>query len=221
MKRIILIVLGVLLVGFLAVGFYIDSIVESQIEERASDALGVETRVGSTDVGILSGGLDLGNLRIANPEGFDAEHILTVGQVSLRVSLGTLMSETITAPSLLIRNLQLYVENKDGRTNIAELRDNLRRARGGSGGGSGKKFVIEEVVIEGIRAQVSLPAVDPVTLEIPEIRLKDVGKGGGSPVGQDQLIQLIVDEIARQAMSKASGPGLIDQIKKRLPIGRG
>ena len=94
---VILIVLVVIVVG--AAFFYVDSIAKGAIERGATYALGVNTTLGSADVGLLSGEFSMSGLDVDNPEGFVEAHFLRLGTGYVSVSLGaTALPYSITNP---------------------------------------------------------------------------------------------------------------------------
>ena len=78
----VLIVLLVLL-GWLM----IDSLAEKAVETGAGYALGVETRVDSMNVSLLAGSVTMKDMTVANPEGFDSEHLFHMGNFDLYMRL--------------------------------------------------------------------------------------------------------------------------------------
>lgn len=203
MKK-ILIVLTVLALIVLAVGLTLDGIVASAIESGASGALGISTSVGSADLSLFSGGLQISALEVNNPPGFESEHIFEVGNTEIDVSLGTVFDDTIIAPRLLVEDVVINVEQKRGKMNYSTLRDNLRKRKAGSGSRStsGKRFVIEEVLIRNIVTNLNFPPLQ-TSVTVPEIRIKDVGKGSEG-AAQDELAEKIFEEIFK-AVSKQGG----------------
>lgn len=222
MKKIAIILAALVLLAFLSVGLFIDSIVASAIEGAATSALGVETEVGSTDVGLLSGGLALSNLRIANPPGYETPHLLTLGHVDARISVGSLWDDTIVTERILLEDLSVNAETRGGKLNFEVVRENVRRTGSAkpSGEGAGKtvkRFVIDELLIRNTTAQVKTPILN-LSTEIPEIRLTDIGKEGGRGVSHSELAQLILKEVEKAATKGNTSPGggLLDKLKEKL-----
>jgi hypothetical protein len=188
LKRIALIgLVGLVLLG--AAGWFFASRVARVAVERAgTHALGVETRLGELDLGILSGELDLGELSVANPPGFDKPHFLTLSSGRFEVSLGTLTSSRVEAPLLELSGLELSLEKREGRTNYGAILEHLEGVTGGGAEtkepeeGGGKSFLLHEVVLRDVSAHVDLlPAGGELTVvdvTLPELRLHGIGEGG-------------------------------------------
>ena len=70
--KLVAVLLILLVLATVAVALYIDTIAKTAIERGATYALGVETTLGSADVGLLSGTFSMGDLTVANPAGFES-----------------------------------------------------------------------------------------------------------------------------------------------------
>ena len=129
MKKLIRFVVGlVVVVLVLAVGVvvYIDKIAKTAIERGASYALGVDTTLGSADVKLLSAAFAMGDLTIANPQGFESPYFTHLGQGDVEVALGTLRQETVQLPTLTLTDLEMHLEKKDGKANYDVILNNLK-----------------------------------------------------------------------------------------------
>jgi hypothetical protein len=177
----VLLVAGVWLLGGRAA--------RAAVERAGTQALGVETRLASLDLGILSGKLGLEELSVANPAGFGTPHFLTLGEGRLEVSLGTLTSNRIEVPLLELSGLELSLEKRTGRTNYGAILDHLQRmssagadAKEPAEKGTGKSFLLREVVLRDVHAHVDLlpegGELTVVDVSLPELRLHDIGEGG-------------------------------------------
>ena len=181
--------LVVVLVAIVAIAFMsIDSIAKTAIERGSTYALGVQTTLASADIGILSGEFAMFGLDVANPEGFESDHFLQLGEGFLAVSLGSLREDTVEVPTLALTGIDINLEKRGGKANYKIIADNLKRFESGDtaddggqadAGKPGKRFVIHEIIIRDVNVTVDLvPAGGALTrLEVPidEIRMTDVG----------------------------------------------
>ena len=76
----VIILVVLLAAGLIAAFFYIDSIAKQAVERGGTYALGVNTTLRKADVEVFSGAVTLNGLRVANPEGFAADHFLRLGE---------------------------------------------------------------------------------------------------------------------------------------------
>jgi hypothetical protein len=227
-----------LLLLVLAVGatiLYVDRVAEYAVERGATQALGVKTSLGSARVGLLSGTFRLRRLAVANPPGFDAEPFLTLRGAHLALDLASLRERTVEAPSLVLKGVVVRLERRRGKTNYGVILDNLSREERAqqpraAHETAGKKFVIGELRIEDVTAQLKLlpqgGRLTELELAIPEIRLTQVGSGSdGLPVTELAGIVLkgVLEAVSRQGGSLPAGIGgdLQTSLRRltRVPIG--
>ena len=166
----------------------IDAIAKAAIERGSTYALGVQTTLGSADIGIFSGEFRMKDLDVANPEGFTSDSFFTLGEGFVAVSLGSLRQDTVELPTLALSGVQMNLEKKGGSSNFGVITDNLKRFESGDTGQPGdpaepgKNFVIREIVITDINVTVDLLPLGGMLkrIEVPidEVRLTDVGNDG-------------------------------------------
>ena len=143
----------------------IDSIAKAAIERGSTYALGVQTTLGSADIGILSGEFAMFGLDVANPDGFESDHFLQLGEGFLAVSLGSLREDTVEVPTLALTGIDINLEKRDGKANYKIITDNLKRFEsedpGDQGaqadaGEPGKRFVVHEIIIRDVNVKVDI-----------------------------------------------------------------
>lgn len=214
------------IVLFVAALMYINTIARKAIEAGGTYALGVQTTLGSASVGIFSGTFAMSRLHIANPQGFQGDHFLKLGDGGVAVSLGTIMKDVVEMPSLTMTDLSVRLEKQSGKSNYGVILDNLKKLQSGqqpqpaSQGGTEKKFIVNELAIRDIKIHAELlgapgPAgavLNPVgTFDIPigEIRLTNVGKTGtgvgGTGVTMKELAGIVVQAVMAAAVEKGGG----------------
>lgn len=191
MRKLIKIVVAFVLLLIIAVAaglFYIDSLVKAGVENGATYALGVETKLGAASVGLLSGECKLVGLNIANPDGFKSSHFVKLDESEMAVTLGSLTEDLIEAPKLLMTGLSVNLEKREGKANYEYILENLKRFESTEKAdpdpdAKGKRFVIREVILKDIAVEADLlPVGGDLTrlkMVIPEIKLKNVGAEDG------------------------------------------
>ena len=215
MKKLIKYVCGLVVVLLLlAVGVvvYIDSIAKAAIERGATYALGVETTLGSADVKLLSGSFAMGDLTIANPQGFESPYFTHLGAGDVEVAIKTLRQETVQLPTLTLTNLEMYLDKKEGKANYDVILENLKRFESQEDDehtSGGKKYIIDEVVIKNIMVHVQLlPLGGNLTkLDVPidEIRLENVGSEEHQGVAMSRLTSAIIKGMLIAIVQKGGG----------------
>jgi hypothetical protein len=223
MKRFLLLSLIVALVLLVALFVFIGSIAERAIEEGGTTALGVETRLDSADIGILSGEFGLAGLSIANPPGFERPNFLELDHASASASIRALLGDTVEIARVELVGVRLDIERGSDGTNFGTLLERLSSSQEDSSEveSRGKRFVIRELALRDVAVSANPLAGSPATrvgLTLPEIVLHDVGeKRGGATLAElfSTLVEVLLDAAAR------GGAGLLprdllDDLETRL-----
>ncbi len=228
-------VLGIfLLLIILVIGgalFYIDSILKTAVEKGGTLALGTPTSVNSVSLGILSGKLDMGGLKVSNPEGYDTSHFLLLKDFNVAVNLNSLMKDRVQVPHIILDGLNINLEkkSKSKSTNVQQILDHFKTLGSGKkvaskGQGSkkerGKEFSVDLLQIKNVSAMAvfapELGDKGKVEVKVSDITLKNIGSGDKG-LTLDELSVLIVSKVL-DAMAK-SGQGLPLAFKNQLNTG--
>lgn len=201
MKRFLLFGLIAVLVVLLATFILVDSIAETVVEKGGTAALGVETRLDSADVGILTGDFGLAGLTISNPAGFERPNFLELDRASASASLRALLGETVEIASVELVGIRIDLERGSHGTNFGALLDRLRTSDGepSEDESDRKRFVIREFTLREVSVSANPIAGTPATrvsFGLPEIALHDVGeKSGGATLAElfSTLVQVLLD----------------------------
>lgn len=216
MKVLVRVLIGlvlVLVVAGVGVGFSLDSLVKAAVERGGTEALGVETKLASADIGLFSGHFALAGLEVSNPPGFAEPNFFALRSTELELPLSTLLDASITIPSLVIEGITLDLERNASGTNYGTILKSLERFESEPAPGSepapteagGKTFRLQRLVIRDVRATASLlPAggeLTKVSLAIPEIVVEDLD----SEMSLAQLCALVVKTVVGAAIQAGSG----------------
>ena len=207
-------VVGLVVLAIVLVWVWIDSLAQSGVERGATYALDVPTTLEAADVGLLAGGITLTGLEISNPEGFDAPHFLTLDSADLDVSVGSLTSDTVEIPSLVLSGIDVRLERTTEGSNYKAILDNLSRFEKGEKAEpspEGKAFVIRTLEIRDVKVHVdavpiggTLGELASAELTVPELVLRDVGSGG-RPMSVAELSAVILKTILASAIDVGGG----------------
>ncbi len=228
-KRLIVGVVVLLVVVAVAALLWIDHIAKAGVETGATYALGVNTTVDSVDVGVLTGGVEMDALNVANPQGYGSDHFLRLGKGKVAVSLGSLMNETVILPELTLAGISMNLERRGTKGNYQVILDNLRKFESQEAAepvpdepGQGKKFVIEKVDISDVQVQVELLPIGGDATRLPvrieRIELKNVGSDSESGVLLSELTGILIQALLKSVVDKA-GPMLPADIRGELTSG--
>lgn len=193
-KRIAISVILLLVIGVGVLYFYRNSIVRSVVEKQSTASLGVKTELGSANVGLFGGTLNLSNFKIASPTGYTADQMFTLGGVDLGVSYGQLREQPIRVKSIVLDKPSVVLEYVNNKFNFQALMDNMG---GGSANSTSKepktedgkepvKLIIDELIVKD--ATVTVKAFAPllpkdIVVQVPSVTLKNIGNAEGAKNG--------------------------------------
>ncbi len=194
----------------------IDRIARVGVETAGTYALGVQTTLGSMDVGLLSGRVGMSALDVANPEGFTSPHFLRMDDGRVAVTLGSLMSDRVEVPELTLSGIDMSLERKQGRSNYQTILDGLKKFESAEAAPkpaakqeSGKKFVIAQAVISDVTVTVDMLGIGggstSMPVKIERIELKDIGSDSAGGVQLAELSAILTKAILAAVVSKAGG----------------
>ena len=209
--------------------FYIDRILIESVERGGSYALGVETELDSLRLGLVSGKLGLSGLRVANPEGFESPHFLSLDRADVHVRLRSLIHDPVDVPLLSVSGLEMSLERSGRRTNYGIILDNLAKLESAesqpaaeedeAAGSESKRFVIRKLVIRDVKAKARLFAagreVKEVEVDVPEINVENIGSESGTDLAG---LAGVITKAVLEAVAQKSGDlkGLSRDLRGRL-----
>ena len=175
----------------------LDSLIKAAVEKVGSKITQVEVQLDEVEVSITSGQGTLRGLTVGNPKGFETANAFRLGEISLKIDVGTVTKDTVVIKEILISAPQVIYELGTGGSNIDVIRRNvaafMAAQRTGSEGESkpkngdeeGRKLIIEDLYVRDGKVRVSASMLKGKTLSasIPNIHLTDIGKkkGGATP----------------------------------------
>jgi len=226
MKRIAKVVMGLVLVVVLilvVVILALDSIVKGSINTAAPKLLGVNTHVESVSIRPFKGIVQLKNLTLANPEGYNKDkYLFAVNEFYVSVDMASLFSDTIKVHKILINAPGCTYEVKSGTSNIDALIAKINKGKAAQQENqadpqapqqpqekkAGKKVIIDEISLKDTKLAYSssMTAGTFLTIPIPTITIKDIGKGQDGASFADALTD-VFNKILNSFGSAIAGAG--------------
>jgi len=115
----------------------LDKIVKTAVEKVGPEVLGTEVRLNEVKIEITEGRGELRGLTVANPQGYSAANIFSLGQTVLDIDTSSLGGDVIVINEITIKGADLLAEQKGLKdTNLQALLDNIQS---GSTSGSGSE----------------------------------------------------------------------------------
>ncbi len=218
---VILLVLVLIVAGWLS----IDGILRSQIQSRATAALGTKTTLTGAQLSILGGSLNLTGLTVDNLKGYNDPHLLTMQSCGATVSLHSLLTNTVVIKLITITGLHISVDQSGLSNNLMTEINHLHNqqssntpATPSAAGSGGKALAITRVVLLNtvVRVDTSLlPGQKgvPIVITLPKMVLNQPTNPDGRPLRLAGLMEQILVQIAK---SLANNPAIPAPVRTTL-----
>lgn len=200
--------LVILLVILVAAFFFVGSgLIKSGIEKAASSALGVPVTIKSINLSILSGRVGIKGLVVKNPPGYVNETLLELGEGTVNLNIGSLMSDTVKIQLTKLDGMKLTMEQKGLSNNLKEILDKLPKEEKKAEPKpeeKGKNLNITHLEITNTNVRVKLLPVpgksDTVSLKLDPIIMDNLGSDNKLSIGilTAKVLKAIATGIAKQ-----------------------
>jgi hypothetical protein len=234
-KWIVLVVI-VLVVGALAIVYFnLNGIVRRTVETQATSSLDLKTTLGSANVNIFGGSVNLGDLSIASPPGYKAPSMLSLNDAGVKVSLGELRGDPVHVKQVTLDSPRIVLEANGTKLNVQAITDRQSKTppspTDSSKPSEPLKLIIDDFTVTNaqvaLRPGVSIPGVkEEYALSLPPISLKNIGNAEGNQNGvaiKEVVVMLLTTVAAKAAESDQLPPELknllsmnVDQLKAQL-----
>lgn len=226
----ILIVAVVLILGlFIVAGMFLDSIIKKGVETAGPAITKVDVRLDAVSLSVFSGKGSVKGLFVGNPAGFKTPSAIQLGEATVRLKPGSLMSDKIIVESVSIVAPDITIEGGLKDNNLTKIMENVQafsasttstNAAPGETKKPATKIQVNNLLISGGKVNVNLSLLGgkTMTVPLPEIHLTDLGTGpdGITPA---QLAQTVLKQVIDGALSGAAkavasvGGGAVDAAK--------
>jgi hypothetical protein len=125
LKKIIYVILIIILVVPILVTIFGDRALKAGIETAASKTLKVDVTLENIKLSILKGSVELDNLIVANPEGYENTNLLEAGNIKVDVGIKSLMSDTVKIDNMIFNDITVVIEQKGFTNNLQQILDSL------------------------------------------------------------------------------------------------
>ncbi len=188
----------------------VDGVARSAMESSLTEAFGTESSVESVDVGVFSGEVTAEGIVVANPEGgWESPRFAALARLRVTAGLFDLLGDPVTVRRVELEGLELHLERRGTSANFVPVLGTVNERRAAADPDR-KRYLVEELVVRNTVARVRLQGGGrEETVEVPEIRLTDVGSGqGGRALGQ--IAGAVIEAALRGALARSGGlPGAV------------
>ena len=204
----------------------LDWIVKNAIERYGSQATGTRVRVRGVALQPGQGKGVIEGLTVANPRGYAAPHILSLGAISVRLEPRTIASNPVVIEDIRIASpLVVYEMNDALVANVDVLKKHLGADPGKSATrgtkaakDAGRRLRIRHLAIENAKAEVHVAALGdkPRIVALARIEMTDIGGKNGAPPEEvaKQIMTAILSEVSEE-VGKAGASKLLENAVER------
>lgn len=182
--RIAIVLVVLMVVAVLVLGSMLNKAVITGVETAGPMITKVDVELADADLSLLSGTGDLHGLRLGNPDGYTTPSAMEVGSASLSVQPGSLLSDKIVVRHLRLDAPVITFEGGLKGNNLNDIVKNVREelpdaSEEPEDEALTRKFQVDEFVVTGAKVNVKIKDLDVTTktLDLPEIRITDLGQG--------------------------------------------
>jgi hypothetical protein len=229
--RIILVLVALLIAVAIVLTLFLDQGIKRAVEVVGPRLTQVDVRVDDVDLSLISGRVQLKGLHVGNPEGFQSESAIELGSLLVATQPRSLLADKIVIRSLILDSPQITFEGGLKENNLRKLLDNVNESmkdlespdrddKDGSDSATRKLQVDELTVADGkVHVWVNVLGNRTTTIDLPEIRMTDLGKG---PEGittaelTDRLLRVILEKATVAAAGAVAGSPAeaVDELKR-------
>lgn len=218
MKKLLLVVLVLILVGYVGGMFFLGSIVKAGVNKFGPKFTQTKVELASATISPLTGSGTLSGLAVGNPKGWSDNDAFKLGKVHVDIAPMSLFGDHIVIEEITVDGPEFLYETKIVSSNIKDLLKNIEQFAGGknpeakSADPEGKpiKFEIKKFRLTNGVARLGVgPAAVPVPL--PPISIDNLGTAEGG-ITPDQAAGAIMRNVlggivsgTAEALSKTAG----------------
>ena len=204
----------------------LDSVVASAIRKYGPQITGVSVKLSSVKIVPADGTASLRGMVVGNPKDFKTEHALSLGEISMKLDIGSLTKDVILIKEISIIKPDVTYEYASGSSNLDAIKHNVDRYTAENLGGkneskdkgSGKKFIIENLYVKDGKANVSAEILKGKTMSVAlsNLHLRDIGKkSNGATAGEvtKEVLSAITQSVTKATSSLNLG-GAVESVKK-------
>ena len=214
LKPVFQVLFGIIVIGSIAaliLSLSIDSMVQSGLQSTTAEVLNTSVDVEEVSISLLNGSGTIKGFTIHNPESFSDKPAARLQQISIKIKVSSLLSDTVIVEKIRVQKPELFYEQKATGNNFDALTGNM-----GASSSSGTNLIVDYLLVEN--GQVTLTAdigtQKSVIAEFSEIEMEGIGRSGNNTM--EQTIQQILKPVLEKALQEAAAEGLMDKAKNAL-----
>ena len=201
------------------VGMYLGTIIKTGVEDVGPKITGTTIKLDAVDLSLFSGQVQIKGLVVGNPKGFHAESSFKLADSKVGVDLQSALSDKVVIKEILIDGPEITYESGPSGNNVSKIQENVAAfSKSVTPKGSAepkaekkgqKKVQINDFLFKNgkVTMSTSMLGGKPITVSLPDIHLKDIGKdsGGVTPDTAAAEVFKAIDKAVVQSVAKGAG----------------
>lgn len=212
----------IVVIGLLGAGafFYLSSnaggLIRDGVVAYTPPVIGADVELASVDLDTAAGTAALNNMVIGNPEGFSSEHLFKMDQLMVKMDTGleNLTADVIRVSEVRLEGADMIYEIGSNGNNVGKIQENIDTYMAELGiessDDSEKKFIIEDVYVNGTNVKVASDLLGGrgVGFPLPDLHLSGIGEKENGVIASDAIKQVfgaISGSVQQVAQNEALG----------------
>jgi len=232
--RLLIALVVVVILAVVAVGLFLDKAIKTGVETIGPKVTKVDIKLQSVSLSLLSGGGTIKGLVVGNPAGFKSPSAINVGEATLALMPGSLLSDKIIIKTIRVQGPEITYETNLKDSNLSKIVANMQEVTGvgqkepakpkepaqPKEAKPAKKLEVDEFIITGGKIHVSVTALNggTATVPLPDIHLKDLGTGPDGITPEDLTIKVL--GAIEQGTVKAAAGAVADIAKGAVNVAK-
>ncbi|MDI1320854.1 MAG: hypothetical protein PSW75_11785 [bacterium] len=225
MKKILLVLAILVLVGYFVCAYFLGSVVKAGVNSFGPKLTQTKVELAGASISPLTGSGTLTGLTVANPKGWSEGNAFALGKVHVDVQPFSIFGDHVVVNEITIDGPEFLYETRFVSSNIKDLLKNIENFTGSgektaaTKSGQPIKFVVKKFRLTNGKATLGLGgAALPVPL--PPISLDDLGGAQGG-ITADELAGVLMKSVLNSivtgtadALAKDGGASAIEKTKE-------
>ena len=219
------IVVLLIVVALVMVGVYLNLVIKAGVEAVGPKITGTTVKLDAVDVSPFSGRGRLKGLVVGNPQGFHAESAFKLADAKVDVDLKSALSDKLIIEEIVIDGPEITYESGPSGSNLSKIQENAAafgksvapkeaaESKSPKKDPTQKKVQINHFILKNARlnASASMLKGKALTITLPDIRLRDIGKESGGVTVQKAVAEVFAAITTSAVQAVASSGGFLEK----------
>lgn len=188
------------------------SFAKTLAQDYASKTLGVPVSIGRIDIDLPNLNVDVLNIAVSNPSGYERANIVTIDKVNIAAE--SLSMDLLHFKNISVEGTNLYPEINLKGSNFTDMKKNLKTDAGTPSDESMNpiKLIIDKAVIDGtVHPKVSFLEKDIEPIKITPVQVTRIGQKTNGALAGEAIAQ-IWKPLSSAVMTSVSNAGYLEGI---------